>query len=160
MSRYVAQLIEPALRLVRHRAEGALTPRLVWIFREKLRKSPVGAMTLLVVLVSPARMWGARDPSIWRGGPMGVHLDEGAQMRQPVAVESHVVLRLQSDTGTASHVTTVLGIDPDEAYEVGDPIPTRKGRTLDVSRWHLESSADMEEGVELVDSIVKVLERI
>jgi hypothetical protein len=56
MFRYVAQLIEPALRLVRHRPEAALTPRLVWIFRERLRKSPVGAMTLLVVLVATARV--------------------------------------------------------------------------------------------------------
>jgi hypothetical protein len=53
----------------------------------------------------------------------------------------------------------VLGIQPSSAYEVGDPI-RRTGRTFDSSRWFLDSASDIEEGVELADSLTRLLDRV
>jgi len=69
------------------------------------------------------------------------------------------MLRLVSKTGSAAHVTEVLGIEPTSASEVGDPI-RRTGRTFDSSRWILHGASDIEEGVELADSLSRLLDRV
>jgi len=74
-------------------------------------------------------------------------------------MESLARLRLISQTGSAAHVTELLGIEPSVAYEVGDRI-RKTGRIYDSSVWYLDSGSGIEEGVELADSLRKLLDKV
>lgn len=55
-----------------------------------------------------------------------------------------VALQIHGQRGSSAHVTQLLGVSPDEQYEIGDP----KGdgpRTFDVSIWNLFSNDHVHE---------------
>ncbi|MCS6576366.1 DUF4279 domain-containing protein [Curtobacterium flaccumfaciens pv. flaccumfaciens] len=55
-----------------------------------------------------------------------------------------VELQIHGQRGSSAHVTQLLGVSPDEQYEIGDP----KGggpRTFDVAIWNLFSNRHVEE---------------
>jgi Domain of unknown function (DUF4279) len=74
-------------------------------------------------------------------------------------VESLARLRLISQTGTAAHVSEVLGIVPSYFHEVGDLIRNSE-RSYESSSWHLDSAQEIEEGVELADCLRQLLDRV
>jgi Domain of unknown function (DUF4279) len=58
----------------------------------------------------------------------------------------------------ASAVTQALAIPPSHSYEVGDPISPRTTKLRDSSLWLLNSSDQIETGVELETQLERLME--
>jgi len=74
-------------------------------------------------------------------------------------VRTQASFRLFGDSGLpASAVTQALAFPPTLSYEVGDPISSRSTKLRDSSLWLLNSSDQIESGVELETQLERLME--
>jgi Domain of unknown function (DUF4279) len=81
-----------------------------------------------------------------------------ADVRHAEFVQTTATFRLFGDGGlTAEAVTSRLGIQPSKSFEAGTPMNPRSPKLRDSSAWLLQSSSEIEAGVELEDQLARLL---